>query len=172
MKMKVKCCYEDFAQSVIHPIEFDPSSSSSAPPTVRHSPVKQLAPTTSIYSIKHGSSPETRWSMSPKVSSLLRLTRSGSRGHSERKSKKYLDAEDLTRRPRSKTVEETMSPSQLHCKSHCIIIMYHIFMYFYSISCVQIAKTRVCTGQSAQSGRISGARWSFLAYSLYYHFTC
>ena len=115
MKMKVKCCYEDFAQSVIHPIEFDPSSS--APSTVRHSPVKQLAPATSIYSIKHGSSPETRWSMSPKVSSLLRLTRSGSKGHSERRSKRYLEAEEVTRRPRSKTVEETMSPSQLQCKS-------------------------------------------------------
>ena len=170
MKMKVKCSYEDFAQSVIHPIEFDPSSGS-APLTIRHSPVKQLAPATSIYSIKHGSSPETRWSMSPKVSSLLRLTRSGSKGHSERKSKKYLDKEELTRRPRSKTVEETMSLSQLQCKSN-VLLHDNIFMcLLHSIPCVQIAKTRVCTGQSAQSRHIGGM-WSCLAYSLYYHFTC
>lgn len=128
MKMRVKCCYEDFAQSVIHPLEF--GIPNSAPPTMRHSPVKHLISTStapggvsspgvaaaSLSNLRYSSSPEMRWSMSPRVSSLLRLARSSSKGHLDKRTKKPVEMEEVLRRPRSRTVEESMSPSQIQCK--------------------------------------------------------
>ena len=118
LKMRVKCSYEDFTQSVIHPLEFGPHSS--APSTMRHSPVKPLVGSsaisvgtatpgtfaTSITSFQIPSSPETRWSVSSKVSSLLRLART----------KKPMDAEEILGQPRPRNAVETMLPSQLQCK--------------------------------------------------------
>lgn len=115
IKLKNKACQESFAQGVIHPLE------SSTPSVTRHtySPTKQPtagaigqlgSPTPSQAAIKGGmhtaslsrlssisSSPETRWTLSPRVSSLLKLPGSSS---------KLQVMDNIETRPRSSTNEE------------------------------------------------------------------
>ena len=115
IKLKNKACQESFAQGVIHPLE------SSTPSATRHvlSPARVPAaggtgqltsPSQSQITIKGGqntaslprisattSSPETRWALSPRVSSLLKLPGSSSRLHV---------VDTIESRPRSNTNEE------------------------------------------------------------------
>ena len=123
IKLKNKACQESFAQGVIHPLE------SSTPSATRHglSPAKQppvggmaqiTSPSQSQITIKGGantaslpriaatsSSPETRWALSPRVSSLLKLPGSSNRLHV---------VDTIETRPRSHTNEEhVLSASDL-----------------------------------------------------------
>ena len=114
IKLKIKACQESFAQGVIHPLE------SSTPSATRHvlSPAKQptvggtvqlTSPSQSQTTIKGGSntasvprvsattsSPETRWTLSPRVSSLLKLPGSSNKLHV---------VDSIESRPRSNTSE-------------------------------------------------------------------
>ena len=139
--MRVQCSYEDFTQSVIHPLEFGPHSSAHS--TMRHSPVKPLVGSstipvgssspgmlaTSIPSLRVPSSPETRWSVSPKLSSLLRLARPTSKGLLHQRSKKPSEMEGVLSRPRTGNVEEAMLHSQLQCKGPLWIQNTIIYLY-------------------------------------------
>ena len=112
VEKKLKSSFEDFTQNVMHPLE---STAAASTTVLRHSPQKPLTtssipvfsvPPTNAQSV---SSPDPKWSLSPKpgVASILKR----SREHMERGVTGSLPS----RRPRASTNDDRML-SQSLCK--------------------------------------------------------